>query len=78
MFRSLSDWFYRIASWKTLLLGIVLYVPFPAYFLKNLENEMNTLAGKAIGPIDLLILRKFGKWLPTMATTPVLFTPRAK
>ena len=55
MLRSLSAWFYRIASWKTFLLGLVLYIPFPAYFFKNLEAQMNAFAGKAIGPIDLLM-----------------------
>lgn len=54
MLTALSSLFYRIASWKTLLLGLVLYVPFPAYLLKNLEAQMNALAGKAVGPIDLL------------------------
>lgn len=55
MLNSLSAFLYRIASWKTLLLAVALYVPFPAYFLKNLEAQMNAFAGKAIGPIDLLL-----------------------
>ncbi|MCX6213405.1 hypothetical protein [Spirosoma sp.] len=55
MLSALSTFFYRISSWKTLLLGIVLYVPFPAYVLKNLEARINTLAGHAVGPIDLLV-----------------------
>lgn len=54
MLTALSSFFYRIASWKTLLLGVGLYILFPAYFLKNLEAQMNAFAGKAIGPIDLL------------------------
>lgn len=55
MLNTLSAFLYRIASWKTLLLGVVLYIPFPAYFLANLEARLNALAGKAIGPIDLLL-----------------------
>ncbi|GAB3941538.1 hypothetical protein GCM10028805_04820 [Spirosoma harenae] len=55
MLTTLSAFFYRIASWKTLLLALVLYIPFPAYVFKNLEAEMNALAGKEIGPIDLLV-----------------------
>ncbi len=55
MLRSLSTFFYRIASWQTLLLALLLFVPFPAYFLKTLEERMNALAGQAIGPIDLLV-----------------------
>ncbi len=54
MLNSLSTLLYRIASWKTLLVAIVLYIPFPAYLLKNLEIQMNALARKEIGPIDLL------------------------
>ncbi|SOD96107.1 hypothetical protein [Spirosoma fluviale] len=55
MLSALSTFFYRISSWKTLLLGIALYVPFPAYMFKNLEARMNALAGQAVGPIDLLV-----------------------
>ena len=54
MLTSLSSFLYRIASWRTLLLSVVLYLPFNTYFLKNLEGRMNALAGKEIGPIDLL------------------------
>ncbi|GAB3987544.1 hypothetical protein GCM10028807_08030 [Spirosoma daeguense] len=55
MLATLSIFFNRIASWKTLLLAIALYVVFPAYILKNLEIRMNAAAGKSIGPIDLLM-----------------------
>ncbi|WP_080053987.1 hypothetical protein [Spirosoma aerolatum] len=55
MLPALSSFFYRIASWKTLLLGLALYIPFPAYIFKHLEADMNALAGKSLGPIDLLI-----------------------
>ncbi len=54
MLTSLSTFLYRIASWKTLLPALILDVLFPAYILKNLEARMNALAGKPIGPIDLL------------------------
>jgi hypothetical protein len=55
MLSALSTFFYRISSWKTLLLGIALYVPFPAYILRNLAARLNTLAGHAVDPIDLLV-----------------------
>lgn len=55
MLPALSAFFYRIASWKTLLPAVMLYVLFPAYLLKNLEATMNALAGKPVGPIDLLL-----------------------
>ncbi|AKD57768.1 hypothetical protein [Spirosoma radiotolerans] len=55
MLNNLSTLFYRISSWKTLLLAIGLFVPFPAYFLKNLEASINAQAGQPIGPIDLLV-----------------------
>ncbi|GAB3548757.1 hypothetical protein [Spirosoma fluminis] len=55
MLTSLSTFLYRIASWKTLLVAVLLYVPFPAYILRTLEANMNALAGRILGPIDLLI-----------------------
>lgn len=55
MINAISTFFYRISSWKTLLLGLILYVPFPAYILKNLDARINTLAGHAVEPIDLLV-----------------------
>jgi hypothetical protein len=55
MLQRVSDFFYRIASRKTLLLGLALTLPFPAYILKEVEAGMNAYAGKAVGPIDLLI-----------------------
>ncbi|GAA4450847.1 hypothetical protein GCM10023189_12100 [Nibrella saemangeumensis] len=55
MTRTLSAFFYRIASWKTLLVAIPFYMVFPAYFLKTIEENLNAYAGKAIGPVDLLI-----------------------
>lgn len=55
MLTALSTTLYRISSWKTLVLALVLYIPFPAYLFKNLETRMNTLAGEVIGPIDLLM-----------------------
>lgn len=55
MIRLLSAFFYRIASWKTLLLGILLYLPIPIFILGPLEKQLNRHAGYEIGPIDLLI-----------------------
>lgn len=43
----------RMANWKTLLIFISLYLFFAAYLLKNAEGEINRLAGKEIGVIDL-------------------------
>ncbi|MBD2699705.1 hypothetical protein IC229_03585 [Spirosoma sp. BT702] len=54
MLTTLSAFFNRISSWKTLLLAIALYVPFPIYFFKNLQLQMKDLALKAVDPIDLL------------------------
>jgi hypothetical protein len=51
--KTLSLFLDRIANWKVLLVIIAVYVSFPAYFLKNAETRMNTLAGKTLGPIDL-------------------------
>ncbi|CCH56693.1 hypothetical protein BN8_06076 [Fibrisoma limi BUZ 3] len=51
----LSAFFYRIASWQTLLVSLVLYALFPGYILKNIETQLNLYARKAIGPLDLLI-----------------------
>lgn len=51
--KTLSLFLDRIANWKVLLIIIAVYVSFPAYFLKNAETKMNTLAGKTLGPIDL-------------------------
>lgn len=52
VFANLLD---RIASWKSLLLLLVVYLSFPAYWLKNAEATINQLAGKTIGPIDLTV-----------------------
>lgn len=54
MLSSLSTFLYRIASWKTLVPLVSLYVLFPAYILKNLSSRMDALAGRPVGPIDLL------------------------
>lgn len=43
----------RVANWKSLLLLFVLYISFPAWWLKNAEIDINQFAGKTIGPIDL-------------------------
>ncbi len=50
---TLSNFIDRIANWKTLVFLLVLYVSFPAYWLKNAEITINQLAGKSVGPIDL-------------------------
>ncbi len=53
--KALSTFFYRFSNWKILVLLLVLYISFPAYFLKNAEIRMNSLSGKTLGPIDLTI-----------------------
>lgn len=45
----------RIANWKSLVLLLIFYVSFPAYWLKNAEANINQLAGKPVGVIDLTI-----------------------
>lgn len=50
---ALYNFLNRLANTKTLLLLLVLYVSFPAYWLKNAEDTINQLAGKPVGPIDL-------------------------
>lgn len=52
---ALTQFLNCIASWKSLLLLLVLYISFPAYWLKNAEATINRLAGESIGPIDLTI-----------------------
>ncbi|MES2517291.1 MAG: hypothetical protein V4585_04235 [Bacteroidota bacterium] len=51
--KTLSEFLNRNANWKTLLVFLVIYVSFPAYFLKNAESKINELAGKTLGVIDL-------------------------
>jgi len=51
--RTLSTFLSRIASWKSLLLFLAIYVLFPAYILKNTQNKINELAGKPVAVIDL-------------------------
>ena len=43
----------RVANWKTLVFLLVVYLSFPAYWLKNAEATINQLAGKPVGVIDL-------------------------
>ena len=54
MLASLSTRLYRFASWKTLVLGWLLFALFPGYILKSVEERLNTLAGRSVGPVDLL------------------------
>jgi len=52
---TLINFLDRIANWKSLLLLLAIYISFPAYWLKNAETNMNRLAGKPVGPIDLTV-----------------------
>lgn len=51
--KSLSNFIEKIANWKSLVALLAIYMLFNVYFLKNAENEINKLAGKTIGVIDL-------------------------
>ncbi len=51
--KTLSNFLYRIANWKSLVISLALYLLFPAYILKNAEAKINELAGKPVGVIDL-------------------------
>lgn len=51
--KSFSNFLIRIASWKTLLLSIAIYMLFPAFIFKNAEKKINRLAGIEVGVIDL-------------------------
>jgi hypothetical protein len=53
--KRLSQFLDRIANSKLLIFLFIIYTIFPAYFLKNAEEEINQLAGKKIGVIDLTI-----------------------
>jgi hypothetical protein len=54
MLSSFSVFLYRVASWKLLLLTVLLFALFPTYILKNLAARMNAAAGHEVGPIDLV------------------------
>jgi len=51
--KTLSAFLNRIASWKSLLIFLFIYMLFPGYFLKNAENKIVSLSGKPVGIIDL-------------------------
>jgi len=51
--KQFTNFIFRIASWKSLLIFLILYLFFSGYILKNAENRINELAGKEIGVIDL-------------------------
>ncbi len=51
--KTLSNFLNRIASWKSLVIFLALYMIFPAYLLKNAESKIVALAGKPVGIIDL-------------------------
>ncbi|MCC6411162.1 MAG: hypothetical protein IT270_05865, partial [Saprospiraceae bacterium] len=51
--KTLSTLLSRIATWKTLLLFLALYIVFVGFILKNAEAKINALAGQTIGIIDL-------------------------
>lgn len=51
--KPLSTLLSRIASWKTLLLFLALYIVFVGFIFKHAEAKINALAGKTIGIIDL-------------------------
>jgi hypothetical protein len=50
---TLSRFLNKIATGPTLIVLLLAYISFPAYWLKNAEETINRLAGRPIGPIDL-------------------------
>ena len=48
-----TNFINRISNWKTLVGLILLYILFPAVLFRNAEEEINALAGKDVGIIDL-------------------------
>lgn len=55
MLTAISTLFYRISSWKTLLLAVIISMPFSTYFFENFEARINEQAGRPIGLIDALV-----------------------
>ncbi len=55
MVKTLADFLNRVASWKSLLLFLALYLFFSGYVFKNAETRINELAGKPIGIIDITV-----------------------
>jgi hypothetical protein len=53
--KTLSTFLNRIASWKSLLIFLAIYVLFNGYILKNTESKIIELAGKSVGIIDLTL-----------------------
>ena len=51
--KTLSTFFHRYASWRTLGLAFVVYVLFPALILPQAEQSINTADGQAVGISDL-------------------------
>jgi hypothetical protein len=51
--KNFVDFLYRFASVKMLIVAVVAYAVFPAYFLKNAETRINQLTGKPVEIIDL-------------------------
>ncbi len=51
--KTLSTFLNRIASWKSLLIFLAIYLLFNGYILKNTESKIIELAGKSVRIIDL-------------------------
>jgi hypothetical protein len=55
MLQKIHSFLNRIASWKSLLIFLAVYLFFNGFILKNTENKINQLAGKPVGIIDLTL-----------------------
>jgi hypothetical protein len=51
--KKLSDYFYRVASWKFFLVVLAVYMAFGAFILPNAEKAIYRAAGSDVGIIDL-------------------------
>ena len=51
----ISNFLHRMANWKSFLLFLAIYMFFAEYILPNAEHQINELAGKPVGIIDLTV-----------------------
>ena len=53
MIEKISDFFWRIANWKTFLLGLIVYLIFGGYVMPHGAKTFNDLSGKKVEVMDL-------------------------
>lgn len=51
--KKLSDFLNHFSNWKTLIVTFAIYMVFNLVLLKNTESQINELAKKTVGVIDL-------------------------